>query len=188
MSLEPDPLDAHPDVVQQLSWTFDFVAARPSHDRTCFTIANSIEFRLIGRDGAGGQFAQLADQRILYASSEGQAGIIAANFEEFIKLIVAHPYWRDILKYSAGGKLDEMRRAVIALEAYALDEEEDLVEARELVKSELGLDEPDDAVGALHHAVSASGVIIRDPYDNICTSLFNSYTIDNNPMFRGLAD
>jgi hypothetical protein len=168
MSLEPDALDAHPDVVEQLRWPFDFDAERQPRDAAGFTIAGSIEFRLIGRDGTGGQFAQFADQRILYASSEGQAGIIAANFEEFIKLIVAHPYWRDILHYSAGGKLDEMRRAAIALEARALDEEEDLVEARELVKSELGLDEPDDPVGALHHAVSASDVTIGYHYDNTC--------------------
>jgi hypothetical protein len=188
MTLEPDSLDAHPDVVEQLRWTFDFAAERQPRDRAFFTIANGIEFWLIGRDGAGGQFAQLADRRILYASSEGQAGIVAANFEEFIKLIVAYPYWRDILKYSAGGKLDEMRRAAIALEACALDEEEDLLEARELVKSELDVDEPDDPVGALHHAVSASNVIIRDSYDNICISLFNSFIIDDNPMFRGLAD
>ena len=50
------------------------------------------QFQQIGSDAAGGAFVLLPPaQRVLYVSSEGQAGIIAADFEEFIQLIVACP-------------------------------------------------------------------------------------------------
>jgi hypothetical protein len=186
MSLDPDRLQTYPDVVDELSWTFDFVAELQPRDPPCFSVDGGTKFRLIGRDGAGGQFAELADGAILYASSEGQAGIIASGFEEFIRLLIALPHWRDVLKFSAGGQLDQMRRAATALESSGLGEEEELAEARALLKAVLSLTDPDDPVGTLHRAVSAAGVTIRDPYGNSCMSLFNRFTIDDNPLLRGL--
>jgi Flp pilus assembly protein TadD len=80
-----------------------------------------------------------------------------------------------------------MRRAAIALEAVALVDEDDLEEAREFVNSRLGLEQPADAVGALHRAVSTSGAVAR-AYREPCVSLFNRFTIDNTPTLRGLVD
>jgi hypothetical protein len=47
----------------------------------------------------------------------------------------------------------------------------------EFVTSQLGLEEPADAVGALRRAVSTSGVVAR-----------NRFTIDDTPMLRDLVD
>jgi hypothetical protein len=188
MPLEPDIFEAYPQVVEQLGSAFDFVAEHQPRDPVNFAVDGGIAFRVIGRDSSGGQFAQLTDGRVLYASSEGQAGVLAADFDFFLKLLVAVPYWRDILTFSGNGQLDEMRRAAVAFAKYAIEEREDLVEATALIRSELSLVEPDDPVGALHHAVSESGVIIRDLYGNTCMSLFNRFTIDDNPMLRGLDD
>ncbi|WP_244607476.1 hypothetical protein [Bradyrhizobium symbiodeficiens] len=47
---------------------------------------------------------------MLYVSSDGQTGIIADTFEAFVQLVVARPYWVDILRFS-GGDLAEMRSA-----------------------------------------------------------------------------
>jgi hypothetical protein len=47
----------------------------------------------------------------VYASSEGQAGLLASNLAEGLAIVVWLPYWRDRLKLSGGGQLDEMRRA-----------------------------------------------------------------------------
>jgi hypothetical protein len=69
----------------------------------------------------------------------------------------------------------------------ALVDEDDLEQAREFVKSQLGLEQPTDAVGALHRAVSASGVVAR-AYGEPCVSLFNRFTIDDTPTLRGLVD
>ena len=93
------------------------------------------QLQQIGSDAAGGAFVLLPPaQRVLYVSSEGQAGIIAADFEEFIQLIVACPCWHDILKYSANGNLHQMRAAAAALEATPEDEDE-VSEARDVVRS-----------------------------------------------------
>lgn len=188
MPLEPEILESHPEVVEKLSSALDFILESKSRDPVNFAIEGGIEFRVIGRDSSGGQFARLADGRVLYASSEGQAGVLAADFDSFLELLVAVPYWQDVLKFSGNGQLREMRRAAVALATDAIDEDEDLMEAGALIRSELSLDEPDDPVGLLHHAVSESGVTIRDLYGNTCKSLFNRFTIDDNPMLRGLDD
>src|SRR5262249_44728443 len=95
-----ETLLAKPKVMEQLDLYFDF---RPDSDPSVFSVDGIQSISHIGIDGAGGQFAQLADQRVVYVSSEGEAGVIAADFKAFIQLIVVYPYWHDILKFSGGG-------------------------------------------------------------------------------------
>jgi hypothetical protein len=189
MPLDLTALTANADVVERMGWSFDLRVEAEPYDLVWFAIEGIEKFPEIGRDGSGGLFLQLPDQRILFASSEGAAGVIATDLDAFVELIVAHPYWRDILKFSGGGKLDEMRRAAIAMEAFTQEEEEDLDEARDVVRSELGLAAPDDAVGALHRAVSTSNVPVRALSDGTpAASLFGTFTIDDNPMFESVDD
>lgn len=112
--------------------------------------------------------------------------MIAGSFEAFIQLVVARPYWLDILKFSAGGDLQEMRRAADALEA-TLDDEDDVNAAREEVRGALDLPEAADPVGALYEAVAASDAIVRTTDGSPFTTLFNRFSIDNNPMLRNAA-
>jgi hypothetical protein len=128
----------------------------------------------------------LPPQNVLYVSSEGRAGIIAESFEVFVQLVVAHPYWLDILKFSAGGDLAEMRRAAEALET-TLDDEDEINEACEEIRSALELPVADDPVGALYEAVAASDAIVRATDGSPFTTLFNRFSIDNNPMLRSAA-
>lgn len=128
----------------------------------------------------------LPPQNVLYVSSEGRAGIIAGSFEAFVQLVVARPYWLDILKFSAGGDLSEMRRAAGTLEA-TLDDEDEINEAREEIRDALDLPEPEDPVGALYDAVAASDAIVRATDGSPFTTLFNRFSIDNDPMLRNAA-
>jgi hypothetical protein len=129
-------------------------------------------------------FALLAGTpRVLYVTSEGAAGIVAADLAEFIGLVAACPYWHDLLKFSGNGKLDEMRRAAAVLEAGTVGDT-GLDEARALLKSELRLPEPADPVRSLHRAVSSSDVIVRGLDGSPFESLFNSLIIDENRMQR----
>jgi hypothetical protein len=188
MPLSPDDLIANPDAVELLGRACDFEPDSGSGEPAWFTVDGIPTLRQFGRDGAGGAFALLLPaQRVLYVSSEGQAGIIAADFEEFIQLIVAHPYWHDILKFSGNGKLDEMRRAAAALEA-TLDDEDEVNEARDLLRSHFALADPADPLDALHRAVSTSDAIVRPSGGELCTSLFNSFTIDDSPLLRDAGD
>jgi hypothetical protein len=188
MPLDLARLAANDELVERLGFSFDLSIDIAPDEPVWFTVGGISKFEPIGREGAGGLFVRLSDGRILYASSEGEAGIIAADLDAFMQLIAAHPYWKDLLKFSGNGKLSEMRRAAIAMEAMTLCEQDDLEDARGFVKAELGLAEPEDAVAALHQAVSTSDVIVRTPYGITCTTLFNRFTIDDTPVLRGLVD
>jgi len=108
MPLSPDDIIASAEAVELLGQWHDFQSDAGSGEPAWFAVDGIPVFRQIGRDGAGGVFALLPPtQRVLYVSSDGQAGIIAADFEELFQLIVACPYWHDVLKFSGNGQLDE---------------------------------------------------------------------------------
>jgi hypothetical protein len=187
MSLDLNALlAASKDVVDRLGYPFDFRLRTEPMLPDWFSIDGIGQYQNIGGEAAGGDFVELPDKRILYVSSEGEAGVIAADIHGFIQLVVMHPYWKDILHFSGGGNLSEMRRAAMAMESFTIDEEDvDLEEARELVITELALDEPKDAVAALHRAVSTSDVVVRAKSDGtLASGLFNTSTIDRSPFLR----
>jgi hypothetical protein len=188
MPIDLAKLAANAELVERLAWSFDLRIDLAPQEPAGFMIEGVSDLGPIGSDGAGGWFIRLPDARILYVSSEGEAGTIASDLDAFLQLTIAHPYWKDLLKFSGGGKLAEMRRAADALEAMTLEEEEDLAEARELVRSELKLPKPENAVGALHQAVSTSKLVVRSPDGSACTGLFGRFTIDDNPMLRDFAE
>lgn len=183
MPLTPEVLTANSEVVAWLG-SFD-VSFAPDEERW-FVIDGIERPRQIGSNGAGGTFVLLPSEDVLYVSSEGRAGIIAGTFEAFVQLVVARPYWLEILKFSAGGDLAEMRRAADALEA-TRDDEDDINDAREAIRDALDLPEADDPVGALYDAVAASDAIVRATDGCPFTTLFNRFSIDSNPMLRNAA-
>ena len=183
MPLTPELVTAKAEVAARLG---EFDLSFAPDDEPWFTIDGIESPRQIGSDGSGGALVLLPSQTVLYVSSEGRAGIIADSFEAFVQLVVARPYWLDILKFSAGGDLQEMRRAADGLEATREDEDE-INEAREEIRSALGLSEPNDPVGALYEAVAGSGAIVRATDGCPFTTLFNRFNIDNNPMLRNAA-
>jgi hypothetical protein len=76
-----------------------------------------------------------------------------------------------------------MRRAAAVLELGTVDDD-DLDEARALLKSQVGLVEAADPVSALHRAVSTSDVIVRGSDGSRFGSLFNTFVIDEDRMRR----
>jgi hypothetical protein len=183
MPLTPEVLTAQGEVV---AWLGSLDVSFAPDEEPWFTIDGVESPRLVGSDASGGALVLLPSQNVLYVSSEGRAGVIAESFEAFIQLVVARPYWLDILKFSAGGDLQEMRRAANALEA-TLDDEDDINEAREEIRGSLDLPEADDPVGALYDAVAASDAIVRAADGSPFTTLFNRFSIDNSPMLRNAA-
>ncbi|UPK36379.1 hypothetical protein IVB18_03065 [Bradyrhizobium sp. 186] len=183
MPLSPEDLTANGEVA---AWLGSFDVSFAPDEEPWFAIDGIEKPRQIASDGSGGAFVLLPSQDVLYVSSEGRAGIIAGSFEAFVQLVVACPYWLDVLKFSAGGDLAEMRRAADALET-TLDDEDDINEAREAIRDALDLPEADDLVGALYDAVAASDAIVRATDGSPFTTLFNRFSIDNNPMLRNAA-
>jgi hypothetical protein len=148
------------------------------------TIDGSTDFSVIARDGTGGLFLVTPlSPRIVYASSEGEAGVIADDLEALMTLIVTCPWWQDLLKYSGkGDSADEMRRAAPFLESSWIGEEEEFAVAREFLTSGLGIAEPRDLIGALHGAVTTP-IDVRF-HGQPATPLFGRFTIDDNPFYR----
>ena len=107
MPLTPEVLTAQGEVV---AWLGSLDVSFATEDEPWFTIDGVENPRQIGSDGCGGTFVLLPSRNVLYVSSEGRAGIIAGTFEAFIQLFVAHPYWLDILKFSAGGEFEDAAR------------------------------------------------------------------------------
>lgn len=58
----------------------------------------------VAGDFSGGQFYLCGDARserpVLYASSEGQAGLIADGLREAVELVVGLPHWHDCLTFA----------------------------------------------------------------------------------------
>ncbi|MCK1738856.1 hypothetical protein IVA79_34005 [Bradyrhizobium sp. 138] len=183
MPLTPEVVTADRAVVARL---IDLEVSFAPDAEPWFTIDGIGNPQQIGSDASGGAFVLLPSQNVLYVSSEGRAGIIAGTFEAFVQLVVARPYWLDILKFSGGGDLQEMRRAADALEA-TLEDEDEINEAREEIRKSLDLGEADDPVGALYEAIAASDAIVRATDGSPFTTLFNRFSIDNNPMLRNAA-
>src|SRR5437660_7540708 len=80
-----------------LEGEFDFLVAPATAKSSLFQFRDGTSYEIIGTDASGGIFA-LCDARLLpkrpllYASSEGQAGIIARGLESGLSVIIDLPY------------------------------------------------------------------------------------------------
>ena len=185
MAISLNDLTANAEIRERIFSICDIdIVAGTSEPASWITIDGTTDFSVIARDGSGGLFVVTpSSPRIIYASSEGEAGVIADDLESLMVLVVTCPYWQDLLKYCGSGRtVEEMRRAAPFIESSWIGEEEEFAQAREFLASGLGIAAPRDLLGALHRAVST-------PVD-VCfhgvpaTSLFGRFTIDDNPFYR----
>ena len=172
-------------------WPFDFVYEWPSSDPAGFELADDTRFEIVGGDGAGNRFALLgastSERRpLLYVDHDGAAGVIADSFHEGIQIIVDIPYWRDVLKFSGGGELEPMQRALPHLERNVQEEVDGIDRLRDKVRRELELEPLSDPAFRLHRAVAASVGNPQVLWDGQfpCDSLFGRFVPENNPKWR----
>ncbi|MBB6053152.1 hypothetical protein [Armatimonas rosea] len=170
-----------------LSWPFDFDLSVSARDADWFQVKPEADTNILACDGTGGIFLLYSpDQRLIHLTSEGQAGVIASDLEEGIRLMVAYPYWRDLLKFSGGGKLKEMRRVAPYLERELHGDQPDIDKQRSTLKKRLSLLEAVDAIASLHAAVSTlgKGIVVTAPDGTEFESLFNTFTVESNPAWK----
>ena len=176
-------------LLELMAWPLDFDITSQLDDGW-FQLKPDIARQIIAQDGTGGIFTLLGpgdgeDRPVLFVSSEGQAGQIAGTLAEAIQLMIAFPYWRDCLKFSGEGSLEQMKRAVPYLEKELHEDEPGIDELREELFTGLGLTYPVDALENLHrglsdsvfhvHVFSADGAEFGD--------LFGDFTVENNPLW-----
>src|SRR5260221_12483718 len=76
--------------------------------RSGFDAAPLEPFEIVAQRSTGCVYALTGAQRhVLLATSEGQAGIMAASLQECLEPVIAHPYWQGVLRFGKGD-LSEM--------------------------------------------------------------------------------
>jgi hypothetical protein len=144
-----------------LAGTFGFDVARGDRTGTG-RLSSALPLERVAGDFAGATFYLCgADERfrpVLYASSEGQAGLIGGSLTEALELIVGIPFWHDCLGYSGGGDLEVMRRTARYSLRDLLDSDSTINADQERVAGVLSLNIPsiDVLLVRLHSAVSSS--------------------------------
>lgn len=181
----------------QIPWAADLLAAAFEFDIDRVdglppsTLANQ-RLTAIAGDGTGGLFCTVPlghqPPAVAYVSSEGEAGLIAWNLAGSLDLILALPYWRDCLKFSAGGRLDAMTTAALHLEEQLRAETPDIDGWRAQLRGALHVPALRNPLTVLHDTVTAGlafgpvvDLVSGEPYE----SLFNTFEPEDNPSWRG---
>jgi hypothetical protein len=173
MSVTIEMLKADPEVRKALRHGCDFVVDEAG-GLDWFTIDGLSRYDTVGRDGTGGIFAVYGPhQQILYASSEGQAGVVSAGLDALIALLIGAPYWQTLLSVARNNTLGELRRAAPIVEQVFLDgDDPENEDYREFVRATLDIPADVDAIRELHHAILlGKDLIVRAPDGAICAPL-----------------
>lgn len=166
-------------VIDGLAQVYDFDIDRAREDYSWIRLSPEHRFLVIAGESSGGAFLAYGDDDfdrmpILYVSSEGQAGKVASNLSEFLAIVVAVPYWQDLLKFSGGGDVAEMRRtAALIHENYA--EDEVVTRAKTPIMKALAIQEISDPIKLLYYNVDTTDctVVAEDGWRY--ESLFNNF-------------
>ncbi|MFJ8165860.1 type IV pilus biogenesis/stability protein PilW [Streptomyces sp. NPDC096136] len=87
-------LRRNPDLARLAAGSFDFDLDRAEHGEEV-RLASGAPLRAVAGDDTGGTYFVCADGAVLYASSEGEAGLIGAGTDEALEILVGLPGWRD---------------------------------------------------------------------------------------------
>ncbi|WP_426071710.1 hypothetical protein [Janthinobacterium sp. DSP2-3-3] len=173
-------------VMDELTSQCDVDLGRAARDSSWITLQPENPFMVLAGESSGGVFLAYGDgeverRPVLYVTSGGQAGCIASNLTELIAMMLALPYWRDLLKFSDGGNLQEMRRTARFSEQDYVEEYVELPAARKRIFDTLPVPVIADPVKLLHDCVRATDctVVAGDgwPYE----SLFHHVKSSDNP-------
>lgn len=155
-----------------LSWPGDFDLDRGDHVEEVH-LASGAALEGFAGDGAGGTYffcGEGGEERpVLYADSEGAAGLLAIGLPELVRLLLVVPWWRDCQAFTQ----EESRE----IEAEYLEDMPDLVARRDRAAAALGLDLPDRAevLARLREVATRSGedfVIVFTPEGHPYEPLF----------------
>lgn len=146
-----------------------FELAPPGETGSAFEVEAPGGHELLAYDGSGGEYHLLEDGRILLIGSEGSAGVIASDFQEFIGIAMGLSSWLDALGFVGRADLRAARAEWTGYEAqWALKEAMDgpwqydlgdysvatPAEARERILDYFEIAPPADPFGALYRATN----------------------------------
>jgi hypothetical protein len=176
----------------ELLWTVcEFDLSRGDHGEPV-RLSSGLALEGVAGDFTGGTFFLCGDPRgtrpVLYASSEGQAGLIGQNLAEALEIMVGLPSWWDCLKFSAGGDLAVMRTTAGHLAQDELGDEPEPGAQRAHLASALGMEVRSVPIllARLHDAVSATtpDFVLTVETGETYESLFGPWLPSRNPLWR----
>ncbi len=174
-----------PHLVKLLGWPFEFEMCKPYLLSKEWPILLSNELIAIAEDGSGGAYTIIEDldpdnSPVIFVSSEGQAGKVAESIQEFISLLIALPFWRDLLKFSDSGNLEGMNKVAPFLEEDFQEEEANINDYKAYIRESLKLVNLNDPVLYLFNSVkSGTNISIRADDSSLYNELFNSFSLDD---------
>ncbi|MGW2648453.1 hypothetical protein ACWC2T_26845 [Streptomyces sp. NPDC001393] len=180
-----------PDVADLLHSSFEFGISCNEHGEAV-RAASGASLEAIAGDWAGGTFFLCRDEDgrrpVMYASSEGQGGLIADDLKQALEIITGLAVWQDCLKFSGGGRLEAMEAAAVLLEKDRVSDEPAIVEHRAQVAAALSLDRVpvSELVARLRSAVMRTEpdhLVVTESGDEY-ESLFGKFVPTDNPGWR----
>lgn len=191
---DDDILDAirRDPALAELMWDVcEFDLSRGDHGERV-RLTSGLALKGIAGDLTGGTFFLCGDRGtarpVLYASSEGQAGLIGQNLAEALEAMIGLPSWYDCLTFSGAGDLAVMRTTADHLRRDELRDEPglDTLRTRLAEALDLKLAAVPALLARLHAAVSATEpdyLLTAEPGGEY-ESLFGQWLPSRNPAWR----
>jgi hypothetical protein len=163
MPILPEPFWSRVlEVRDVLAFTFDFEVferalgseayATPSPWLPAFVVPEA-SVSVVGREGTGGVYAwcERAQERCcLHIDGRGNAVCVGDELEQVVALLIALPYWPELLAQCPSGELCALRELAPRLEQEACDDLPALPAARQELQAFLQLPELRDPILRLH--------------------------------------
>ncbi|MGW0631985.1 hypothetical protein [Streptomyces sp. NPDC002758] len=180
-----------PDVADLLHSSFEFGIFRNEHGEAV-RAASGASLEAIAGDWAGGTFFLCHDEDghrpVMYASSEGQGGLIADDLKAALEVITGLAVWQDCLKFSGGGSLEAMNAAAVLLERDLVRGKPEIAEHRARVAAALSLGQAPvpELLARLRNAVARTepGHVVVTESGEEYESLFGTFVPPDNPGWR----
>ncbi len=135
---------------------FDFDLDRAAHGHVEeVRLASGGPLETVAGDDTGGTYFVCADGSVLYADSEGAAGIIGSGVDEALELVIGLPGWRDCTHLSPDDGEEEVLACVTRTEDEIREHHHGIDEERAELRAALGFPErsPVELVGRLRAAL-----------------------------------
>jgi len=180
-----------PGIADLLHSSFEFGVFRNEHGEAV-RVSSGAALEAIAGDLAGGTFFLCHDEDghrpVVFASSEGQGGLIADDLKAALEIITGLAVWQDCLKFSDGGRSEVMEATASLLEGDLIRDEPKIAEHRARIAAALSLRQVSvtELVSRLQSAVARTEpghVVVTESGDEY-ESLFGTFLPTDNPSWR----
>ncbi|WP_155058783.1 hypothetical protein [Streptomyces blattellae] len=144
-----------PHLAELAAFPFNFDLARADHGHAePVRLASGGPLEVVAGDDTGGTYFVCGDGSLLYADSEGSAGIIGSSADEALAIVIGLPGWHDYLDLSPKDGEEAILARVAEIEE-EIREYHPIDEERAELRAALGLPErsPVELIGMLHTAL-----------------------------------